>query len=318
MTALRLGVSGCGRLAELGYLPALRRTTGMELVAIADPDATRRARLGELAARIGASPRAHRNAAEMLERGALDAIVVASPAEAHLADARCASAVGIPALVEKPPAPDAAGAAELAELEPAPFVGLNRRFRLERLRNESDAAGPLRLRISLRYRRRSWRAITVADDALGDLGPHAADVALWLSAAAPVEVRCRLASRERAELELVTSTGSAAIELATDRPHRELVAVATAGGDWRRSAEGGLASLLTGRIPGREHPLVRTLRAQLGSYEAALRGGDPSPLASAWDGVAVMSCIDAARRSAAAGGRAVAVEVAPLGSRLAA
>ena len=39
---VRIGLVGCGRLAELGYIPALARVHGAQLVAVADPDPIRR------------------------------------------------------------------------------------------------------------------------------------------------------------------------------------------------------------------------------------------------------------------------------------
>ena len=43
---LRLGLIGCGRLAELGYAPAIARLGEVELVAVADPDRERRDAVG--------------------------------------------------------------------------------------------------------------------------------------------------------------------------------------------------------------------------------------------------------------------------------
>ena len=47
---VRIGLVGCGRLAELGYIPALARVQGAELVAVADPDPIRRDRAASIAA----------------------------------------------------------------------------------------------------------------------------------------------------------------------------------------------------------------------------------------------------------------------------
>jgi len=49
---LRLGLVGCGRLAELGYAPAAAAARGVEIVAVADPDRDRR---GLLAGKLRAS-----------------------------------------------------------------------------------------------------------------------------------------------------------------------------------------------------------------------------------------------------------------------
>ncbi len=87
----------------------------------------------------------------------------------------------IPALVEKPPGRDAAEAERLAALEPAVWVGFNRRFsHLAVLAPRVPENGELEVSLRLSYRRASWRAHEVSDDALGDLGPHLADLAACL------------------------------------------------------------------------------------------------------------------------------------------
>jgi hypothetical protein len=108
-------------------------------------------------------------------------------------------------------------------------------------------------------------------------------------------------SHDRAHLELDTGRGRARIRCASDRPHRERVQVRGEGG--RRLAtigSGGPVAALTSRLPGRAHPLVQSLRDQLGAFASAIRGGSPGLLASAADGARVMRVIDEARRVAAA------------------
>ena len=301
---VRLGLIGCGRLAELGYVPAARAAAGIAIVAVSDPD---RARRGLVAAKLGAS--AHAGLAELLAGTALDGIVVSTPPERHEEVVQLVAEAGLPALVEKPPAPDAAGALRIAALTPVPRIAFNRRFDqgLElagRVPPETDVD----LRMVLHYRRRSWRPVTGGDDALLDLGPHLVDLALHLTGALPLAV-CAHAGPERARLELATSRGRVRIACATDRPHRELVEVLDAGGRrLARSERGGPARGLAARFTRGTHPLVRSLTAQLEAFGAALRGEDPGPLATAAEGAAVMCVLDAARRSEATGGDTVAVE----------
>ena len=68
---LRLGLVGCGRLAEAGYVPAIAATDGVELVAVADPRSDRRDLLASLAAvhRGGTSAATFASAAELLAAG---------------------------------------------------------------------------------------------------------------------------------------------------------------------------------------------------------------------------------------------------------
>ena len=301
---LRLGLIGCGRLAERGYAPAARRAAGVDIVAVSDPD---RARRGLLAKRTGAS--AHATITAMLAAGPLDGVLVCSSPEHHEEAAAAVAAAGITALIEKPPAPDAAGALRIAALAPAPWIGFNRRFDQGlKLARRVPAFGDLELQLVLHYRRKSWRPIAGGDDALLDLAPHLIDLALMLTAAPPLAVRAQ-AEHERAGIELATTRARVRIECATNRPHRELVEVRDAVGHRvARVVRGGRVRGLAARLRPAGHPLVRSLTHQLDAYARALRGEDPGPLATAAEGAATMCVLDAARRSDALGGETMPVE----------
>ena len=302
--ALRLGLVGCGRLAELGYVPAAQAAEGVEIVAVTDPD---RARRGLVATKLGAS--AHARLGELLAATTLDGIVVCTPVEDHEAVVASAAQAGLTALVEKPPAPDAAGSLRIAALAPAPWIAFNRRFDqgLD-LEGRLPAEGELELDMVLHYRRKSWRPVSRGDDALLDLAPHLVDLALFLTRSPPLAVRAHC-TREQAGLVLATTRAEVKIECATNRPHRELVDVRRAGGRRVARAErGGRLRGVLARVTPQAHPLVRSLTRQLEAYGRALRGADPGPLATAGEGAAVMRVLDAARRSDAVGGDTVAVE----------
>ena len=301
---LRLGLVGCGRLAELGYTPASRAAKGIEIVAVADPDRNRR---GLVAGKLGAS--GHARVSEMLAATQLHGLIVCTPAEYHEEATAIAAHAGLAVLVEKPPAPDAAGALRIAALTPEPWIAFNRRFDqgLE-LARRVPPGGDLVLKMVLHYRRDSWRPVQRGDDALLDLGPHVIDLALFLTRSAPVAVRAH-ASRDRAGIVLATTRAEVQIECATDRPHHELVEVRSAGGRLlgRTTSAGRTRGALARVTPG-AHPLARSLARQLEAYGRALRGEDPGPLATAGEGAAVMRVLDAARRSDAVGGETMPVE----------
>ena len=185
---IRLGLAGCGRLAEAGYVPALAGLPGVELVAVADPDEGRRAA-------VGTGLPGYRDAGELVaaERARRPRDRLAGRGPPHRRRGGRGRRPG--ALVEKPPAPDAAGAAALAALDPAPVIGFNRRFDVAALaaRATVDPSAPVELDLVLRYRRTGWAPVTVHDDALLDLGPHLVDWARWIS-------HREVASVERAEL----------------------------------------------------------------------------------------------------------------------
>ncbi|HEY8527380.1 MAG TPA: Gfo/Idh/MocA family oxidoreductase [Acidimicrobiales bacterium] len=321
---LALGLAGCGRLATAGYLPALAAVAAkanVRLVAVADPDPARRRAVAQAgAALFGAAPAGgdvatFPDAAALLAGARVDGLILASPAAHHVADAERATAAGVGVLVEKPPAPDAAGAAALAALSPAPWVGFNRRFdRGARAVRSAIRAAPANdlaaLHLEIRYRRRTWNAHAVRDDALLDLGPHLVDWARWLTARPVVEVACRDLTTERVAAELTLAGGKrATLAAATDRPHAERITVRDAAGRiLARHRRGGLLAGVAGRVGlGGANALVASLAGQLAAFAAALRGQPPVDLGTAADGHATMLVLEAIRASAAAGGRSTPV-----------
>lgn len=311
MTPLRLGLVGCGRLAEVGYIPAVARTPSLCLVAVADPDRSRRDLVADLARPDnGAEVSRYASADELITAAAVDVVVLVSPADAHRADAERAAAAGVPTLVEKPPAPDGAGAAALAALDPAPWVGFNRRFDpgVAAVRRAVPVDGPVELRLEIHYRRASWGAIAVADDALTDLGPHLVDWARWLLGAEVVAVGDVELAHERASLTLDLGGARAHLRAATDRPHHELAELRDRTGTVvARHRHGGLVAGVRGRLRRGPHPLVASLAAQLDALAGAVAGGPAPDLATAADGAACMAVLDAARASAAGRGTAVPI-----------
>lgn len=303
---LRIGLVGAGRLAEVGYLPALAAAPGVRLVAVAEPDAGRRDRVASLA---GAA--AHPDAASLLAGTPVDALVLATPAAAHLADARRAAAAGLPVLVEKPPAADAAEAVQLAALTPAPRIAFNRRFArgLAELRAATPRGQEVGLLLEIGYRRRGWGAHTVADDALADLGAHLIDLARWLTGAEVAEVLRADVAPERAEFDLLLGPARARVRCATDQPYRERFVVRHRDGTLLgRRTEGGPVAAVRDRLLPRPHALVASLTAQVEAFARAVRGEPEDVLGTAADGVAVMTVIEAVRSCAARGGRRVPVE----------
>jgi predicted dehydrogenase len=289
---LRLGLVGCGRLAEAGYLPAIAGLPGVELAAVADPASERRGRIAQLS---GTEPAQFESAEALAAAGVVDAAVIATPVASHLADTAALTAEGVPCLVEKPPAVGVEGAEALADLTPAPWVGFNRRFTHgARLLDAVPADGELELDLELRYRRASWRAVEVGDPAILDLGAHLVDLALLLTGSDHARVRVAGCEHERAALEIETGRGIARISCATDLPHRERIVVRSGGRTVASSREGGPIAALTTRLPWREPPLVASLRAQLEAFARVVAGGDGGLLATAADGVATMRVIEAA------------------------
>src|SRR5690349_21120163 len=111
--AIRVGLVGCGRLAEVGYLPALRRVPMIELVAVADVNPLR-------CKQVAPEVRAHTSIRELIQAGGVDAVIISTPTRCHLADATAAACAKLPVLLEKPPGVDQSEAEALLELAPIP------------------------------------------------------------------------------------------------------------------------------------------------------------------------------------------------------
>ncbi len=289
MARLRVGLIGCGRIAERGYLPALCRVEGLRLAAVADPVAARCARIApDLPCFAGAS--------ELLAATAADVLVLATPAVSHLADARLAAEAGVHVLIEKPPARTAEEAEELTLLEPPPWIGFNRRFEpgVVALREAARGVTPLELSLRLRARKSSWRSYEADDDLLLDLGPHLVDLALWISAGEPTVVAARI-DGDRAVLELDLGHRSAARIECGSGPYLERLEVRAAGKALAHHERGGLRQALRSILLGAESPLVPTLAAQLDSFSRAVQGATEPWLATAQDGLRVMRILATAR-----------------------
>ena len=301
---LALGLVGCGRLAEQGYLPAFSLSRRVHLVAAADPSSTRRAELTAKASRDGIDRIAtYPDAQRMIDEARLDGVVLATPAHAHVADARRVAAAGLAVLVEKPPAIDADGAAELLALSPTPWIGFNRRFDhgAEVVRRAVPPTGELTVGIGISYRRQSWRAHDVRDDALLDLGPHLVDWATWITGSDVVEVVRADLGHDHATVELRLERGRAFVSAATNKVYSEHLEVFGSSGQRLGSHRlGGLVDAVRTRLDPRRRPspLVTSLARQLDAFASAVTDDAATELGTAAEGVNVMRVLDAARLSA--------------------
>jgi predicted dehydrogenase len=325
---VRLGIAGCGRIAERGYVPAALAAEDITIVTFADPDASRLRQSVELWERqSSAEAPGFSSTAELLRSTAIDLLIIAAPAAHHLALAEEAVAAGVRCLVEKPPAPDLATAERLAALDPQPILAFNRRFlQGVELRDQIPAEGWLELDLELRFKRGAWGAHEADDEALLDAGIHLIDLACHLTQSTPIAVRQAAIAPERATFELELTRARARISCATDRRHREAIAVRDRAGKLlARSTWGGIGARLAPAL-GQPDPLIHSLQRQLEALRdlvpqlhhplplLGIGGGAVGgrrrgmQLAGAADGVVAMAIVEAARLSAGFNGAEVTVE----------
>ena len=124
-------IIGCGMMGR-EHMKNCALVDGVELVAIADPDAGSRNAALALASELGLSLEAHDDTDAMLERHKPDAVIIASPNFTHFDVMQQVLPHGCAVLLEKPMCTtleDAQALAHQSEHHPAPiWVGLEYRF----------------------------------------------------------------------------------------------------------------------------------------------------------------------------------------------
>jgi len=323
---LRLGILGCGRAAERLYLPALAHVPEARLAAAFDPVQARRELIAS--AVPGCRPC---DSAEALLRAGVDAVIVATPPETHVASAGPVLQAGLPVLVEKPLATTVGEGEELAAQQAASgvplAVGFNRRWwepavQLRRMLGEAPATNGTTVGMVITSDVRGWGALSGVYDPLDDLGTHHLDllrylfgreiVAISARRTAPMEIRmavrldggvvaeCLAAQTERSQERVAVARGGRRYLIRTGservRPER---------GPARRALD--VADSVRRRLTRGRSSMRRSFEQQLRGFVECVRGGS-APRAGVADGLAALRAVEAARASAAADGREVRLQ----------
>jgi predicted dehydrogenase len=221
---LRVGIIAIGSYAGTGLLPKLRETGRVEIVAISRRNAERLA----LAQQELSVPEAYTDWREMLDKSALDAVVIGTPPNAHAEPTLAALERGLHVFLEKPMVLTSADAQCLVEAaaktDRTLMVGYNSRGMggwrtIKRLLSEGtigtvrqvSAAACFDVRFIWRamdlpdeqqnvfapstyygdvFERGNWRTKpdSVGGGMFADIGSHIQDLMLWLGNGSPVEV----------------------------------------------------------------------------------------------------------------------------------
>ena len=208
MTPIRVAVVGYGLAGRVFHAPLVAAQPGMEVAAVVTGDPVRAAAAAADHPGARVLPSAD---ALWDDPGAVDLVVVAAANRAHVPLAHAAIAAGLPVVVDKPLAPDAARARALVDAADAAGVMLtvfqNRRWdadflTAQRLVREWAVGAPVRFlsrfdRWRPEVNQDAWRERPDPEDAGGllmDLGSHLIDQAIVLFGP-PVEVHGELGRR---------------------------------------------------------------------------------------------------------------------------
>lgn len=116
---VKVGVVGCGTIAQVGHLPWLHQNPHAEIAAVADPWEKNRKRV----VKKYHVPREYASGEALLDESKIDAVVICTPNWLHEEQARAAAARGIHVLCEKPVCTTVRGGREMmAEVQKAGVV----------------------------------------------------------------------------------------------------------------------------------------------------------------------------------------------------
>lgn len=263
MKPLRVGVIGAGQVWRRLYAPALERTAGFNIGAIADPVP---------------APGVTVSSVHELLGEALDCALVLSPPAFHAEHVLACLERGLPVLVEKPAA---TATSEVEAWEQAGGANLVRPAFSRRYWPAYRQGGRNGHQWDFRLHTNpaEWGA-TSADPVAFDLLPHAADLASWVSGEgiASVKVFERSETRLRGAFQL-GGGGRFAWDVAHTTTYLEELRM---DGNATARTE-GLASRIGRRLSRRPDPPVQAIMEMLDDWVLALAGATPPRLGTFTD-----------------------------------
>jgi predicted dehydrogenase len=211
---MRLGIIGAGSIAQTIHLPILKKFEDVHLEAICDMD---RAKAGFVAQKFGI-PRFYGDPQHLLALPEVDAVMILTPTNSHLALALMALEAGKPVMVERPVARKVSEAEKMAEAARRAgkilMVAMNHRFRPDSMILKNFIAGGelgdvfmVRcgwLKKKGRWARGDWvtHKRLSGGGVLMDIGLQMLDLALWLIGSYDVESISALAFNHTMQFEV--------------------------------------------------------------------------------------------------------------------
>lgn len=182
MSKLNLGIIGCGRAAELIYLPALKKFPDINLVAVVDPVKERRELISEKF-----NGCIQYSSVDLNMINSVDAAIISTPPDTHIALSSELLKRNKYVLVEKPLAISTEGIKEFKELESSSkaslMMGFNHRYwqpiiDLKEKLSRSSGINSAEIVFTSNYSK--WNPVSFVSDPLDDLGSHVFDLARFV------------------------------------------------------------------------------------------------------------------------------------------
>ncbi|HVO72650.1 MAG TPA: Gfo/Idh/MocA family oxidoreductase [Ignavibacteriaceae bacterium] len=179
---VNIGIVGCGRAAELIYIPALKRFPEIKVAAVVDPVKERRELLS---ARFEHCSCYSSIVPDFINQ--IDAAVISTPPDAHISSAAVLLRNNKFVLVEKPLALTKEGVHELILTEKKSnallMMGFNHRYWLPALKLKEKLSVKKKIisaEIVFTGDYSKWNPVSFQSDPLNDLGPHVFDLVRFI------------------------------------------------------------------------------------------------------------------------------------------
>lgn len=188
---LKLGIVGCGALAQTTHLPVFKKMDDVEIVAICDTDVRKLDHVGQ---RFGVKKR-HVDFQAMVEDDEIEAVIIATPSHLHAPMAIAAFDFGKHVFCEKPMATSLDEAVEMVEASKRTkmklAVGLNNRFRpdvqtLKHFIDHGELGEIFYMKAGWLMGRSEWaidewrsQSIRLGGGAFSSIGVNLLDICLW-------------------------------------------------------------------------------------------------------------------------------------------
>ena len=207
MNSLNVGIIGCGRAAELIYLPTLHKFPGINLTAAVDPIGERRKLISDN----------FKNCVQYSSINSdiineVDAAIISTPPDTHVALSSEFLKRDKYVLVEKPLALSMAGIKELIDLEASSKASLMMGFNYRYWRPIADLKERLLKNSSIDFAEivftgdySKWNPVSFVSDPLDDLGPHVFDLIKFIHDKEIISVSAKSSDMKNLELNVRVS-----------------------------------------------------------------------------------------------------------------